>query len=91
MEYLICYDVSETKIRNGLVKFLETFAWRLQGSVFYCEHLPMTEDALISRMEAITSGASCRRLLVAPFCGHCEERMWMVGAMEEKGTEYIAI
>lgn len=35
MRYLISYDISDTKIRNKVVKYLESFCYRVQYSVFY--------------------------------------------------------
>ena len=41
MRYLICYDISDDKVRRSVVKYLEQRAWRVQYSVFSCE---MTEQ-----------------------------------------------
>ena len=38
MQYLISYDISDTKIRNKVVKYLESFCYRIQYSVFLCIH-----------------------------------------------------
>ena len=39
MQYLISYDISDTKIRNKVVKYLESFCYRVQYSVFFCSHV----------------------------------------------------
>ena len=37
MQYVICYDISEDKIRCKVSKYLEGVARRVQYSVFVCE------------------------------------------------------
>lgn len=36
MKFYICYDITADKIRDKVVTYLETFAHRIQYSVFYC-------------------------------------------------------
>ena len=59
--YLICYDIAEQKIRNRLVKFLESFSWRVQESVFLCESIPMKEQELEAALLALTGRSSRRK------------------------------
>ncbi len=33
---VICYDISDTKIRNKTIKILESYGYRIQKSVFKC-------------------------------------------------------
>lgn len=37
MKYLICYDVSSDKCRRRIAKYLESFAYRMQYSVFMAQ------------------------------------------------------
>ena len=37
MNFLICYDISNTKLRSKIAKYLEAFAIRIQYSVFICD------------------------------------------------------
>lgn len=78
MKYIICYDVSEDKVRRVLVTYLESFAYRVQGSVFVCDLAPHRVKRVWGMIKSLTSGSVCRRLLLAPVANE-GENLWMEG------------
>ncbi|MGB5987377.1 MAG: CRISPR-associated endonuclease Cas2 [Desulfobacterales bacterium] len=51
MFYLVCYDISENKIRRHIVKVLKGYGVRTQKSVFECAHL--TERQFLEMKQAV--------------------------------------
>lgn len=56
MRYLISYDISDTKIRNKVVKYLESFCYRVQYSVFLCVHAHVRVETIAKKLEVLTQG-----------------------------------
>ena len=54
MRYLISYDISDTKIRNKVVKYLESFCYRVQYSVFLCVHAHVRVETIAKKLEVLT-------------------------------------
>ena len=64
MQYLISYDISDTKIRNKVVKYLESFCYRIQYSVFLCIHTRVRVETIIKQLELLTRNDETKRLLI---------------------------
>ena len=64
MQYLISYDISDTKIRNKVVKYLESFCYRIQYSVFLCIHTRVHVETIIKQLELLTRNDETKRLLI---------------------------
>ena len=62
MQYLISYDLSNTKIRNKVVKYLESFCYRVQYSVFLCVHAHVRVETIIKNLEILTRNDETKRL-----------------------------
>ena len=91
MTYLICYDISEQKIRLRVAKYLESVGYRLQHSVFRFDGSETRAEEIRGRLACLTKDAELPRLLVAPMCSACAERIWQTGVpLEEKSTCIIA-
>ncbi len=91
MTYIICYDVSENKIRKRVAKYLESVGYRLQHSVFRFEGSEAFAEVVRSRLLSLTEDAEAPRLLVAPMCAACAERIWQTGSpLEQKLACIIA-
>ena len=56
MRYLISYDISDTKKRNKVVKYLESFCYRVQYSVFLCVHEHVRVETIAKKLEILTRG-----------------------------------
>ena len=83
MKYFICYDIEDNKDRYHLVKYLESFAYRLQYSVFECE---LSMDELREKqagIEAILAGVERPKLTMIPVCRDCSAKIWQIGAERE--------
>ena len=64
MQYLISYDISDTKIRNKVVKYLESFCYRVQYSVFLCVHAHVRVETIAKKLEVLKHGASSSSLFL---------------------------
>ena len=92
MKYLICYDITEQRIRQRVVKLLERRAHRLQYSVFLGEFKDCEYKALREQLLDITADSERRLLLIVPMCAICEAKTWMVGSpMEETDRSCFVI
>ena len=67
MRYLISYDISDTKKRNKVVKYLESFCYRVQYSVFLCVHEHVRVETIAKKLEILIRGDETGRLLISLF------------------------
>lgn len=79
MKYIICYDIKENKIRQEVVKVLETQAHRMQYSVFIGDFTEKECQALKDELLVVTQNSERRLLLIVPMCAACEAKAWTVG------------
>lgn len=84
MKCLICYDISENRIRNKVARYLESLAVRVEYSVFLCDLAPKKLAAVRGKLLMMTVKSENRRLLMVPICADCEKEMWLEGAPVEK-------
>lgn len=76
MQYLISYDISNTKIRNKVVKYLESFCYRIQYSVFLCTHTYIRIDSVIRKLEILTRNDVNKKLLVISISDTAKTPIW---------------
>lgn len=89
MNYYIAYDISENKIRSKVVRYLESFSYRIQYSVFLCD-MDQTSLALVKRTLAkLTAGSEKRRILIVPVYENVRERPWILGRTVEEPQQCI--
>lgn len=84
MRYVICYDVSENKIRYRLAKYLEKLAYRIQGSVFMCELDSIQILAVKHTVEKMLKGADNPSFVICPLCDSCQKKYWQYGTTKEQ-------
>lgn len=76
MQYLISYDLSDTKIRNRVVKYLESFCYRVQYSVFLCVHARISVEMIIKQLEILTRNDKTKRLLIVSISDTAKTPIW---------------
>ena len=76
MQYLISYDLSDTKIRNRVVKYLESFCYRVQYSVFLCVHARIRIETIIKQLEILTRNDETKRLLIVSISDTAKTPIW---------------
>lgn len=91
MKYYICYDISEDKIRDRVVKYLEAFAHRIQYSVFYCTLDEKKAVKVRGDLMRITQESETRLLLMVPVCKSCEGKIWMEGTPLESADKCVIV
>ncbi len=64
MLVIICYDISDNKIRYRMVKYLEKFAVRIQYSVFKAEMTDKKINSLNTFSRSLLKGGSKGKLAV---------------------------
>lgn len=89
MQYIICYDVSEDKIRREVVKFLESFAYRLQGSVFISDKDSLSMHKIQQHLLKITKTSDKCKLLIAPLGWGSVKDIWTNDETMKKSQYYI--
>lgn len=91
MKYYICYDISEDKIRSNVVAYLETFAHRIQYSVFSCALSEKAAAEVRRELMRITQESETRLLLMIPVCKSCEGKTWMKGTPLESAEKCVVV
>ncbi len=91
MKHIICYDISEDKIRSRVAKYLESVALRLQESVFLMEASEVKAGAAKTKLLALAAEAKEPRLLIVPICNACAEKIWQHGKPMEEDHRCIVI
>lgn len=92
MRYIICYDIKEDRIRAHVVKFLESFAFRLQFSVFTCQIYSDKElKAVKNELLKLTKKAEAPSLMIIPVCKACEKGMWIHGKPLEESSSCVVV
>lgn len=91
MKYLICYDISEDKIRDKIVKYLEGFSYRIQFSVFTCDLAMEKADKIWKELCSIAGKAKNPLLLMVPVCKSCQKGMKIKGKPLEDGKGYFVV
>ena len=76
MQYLISYDISDTKIRNKVVKYLESFCYLIQYSVFLCIHTRVHVETIIKQLELLTRNDETKRLLIISISATAKMPIW---------------
>ena len=76
MQYLISYDISDTKIRNKVVKYLESFCYRIQYIVFLCIHTRVHVETIIKQLELLTRNDETKRLLIISISDTAKMPIW---------------
>lgn len=76
MQYLISYDLSNTKIRNKVVKYLESFCYRVQHSVFLCFQAHVRVETIIKNLEFLTRNDETKRLLIVSISDTVKTPIW---------------
>ena len=76
MQYLISYDISDTKIRNKVVKYLESFCHRIQYSVFLCTHVRIRMETIKKKLELLTKNDEKNRLLIISVSDTSQTPIW---------------
>lgn len=89
MQYLICYDIKEDKIRNKVMRYLESFAWRVQYSVFSCENTEKRMIKVKQRILELTAKSEKCMILIVPMCGSCQAKTWQKGEPLESAPRCI--
>ena len=91
VQYLVCYDIPERKIRSQVAKYLESLGRRIQYSVFICEGNEVAIYQVKKQLLVLTGDSVKPLLLLLPICRACEEHFWMIGeALEKKEICIVA-
>ena len=76
MKYVIAYDVSDDKIRRRVVKYLESFSYRVQGSVFLCSGITLNTKYVKSELLRLISSDAKARVLLVSLSDAVKENIW---------------
>lgn len=87
MKYLISYDISDDKVRDKIVRYLEGFAFRLQYSVFACNLKTAEAKTVWQDLISIAAEDEGGNILMAALCKSCEKNLKLSSKPleEEKG------
>ena len=91
MKYIICYDISDDKLRRRVVKYLESMAYRLQYSVFQMECSGEKIQRVQRGLSHICQGYQDVILTIVPVCSSCQEKIWQHGRPVEESRPYVVV
>lgn len=83
MEYLICYDIKDDKIRTKVAKYLESVAIRFQYSVFICNKREADLGEIEINLKNFVSNSQDASVCVYPICNECKRKVWQLGKFAE--------
>ena len=89
MQYLICYDISENKIRRKVMKYLQGIGWRIQYSVFSCETTEKRMASIKQKLLELTQASEKCMVLITPMCRSCQAKTWAKGQPLESAPSCI--
>lgn len=76
MYYLICYDVSENKMRTQIMKLLKNEGFHLQKSVFIVQGNAQKAQRIYDSIYQLIS-VKTDALFMTPLCQHCVKKMFI--------------
>ena len=89
MKYVVCYDVQETKIRNQVIKCLQSYAYRIQYSVFIGDGTLKEIREMQKKLEYIVADSEKPRLLVLILSEECVQKSWFYGMPLEEKKNFV--
>ncbi len=90
MRFLICYDISDHKLRAKVAKLLKNFCVRIQYSVFMANLSEVCVKEMKSEIKKILQGRQDYSLFICPVDRVCWGNLWHIGKETVK-DEYIII
>ena len=91
MKYIICYDIKEDRIRNRVVKYLESRAFCIQFSVFSYKCSSTEIRSLWKELLHLTANADNPLLMIIPVCKDCDRDILMQGKPLEEDQSVIVV
>ena len=91
MTYVICYDITENKIRNRAAEYLKGIAYRIQYSLFMAELDEKELEKLKLNLSWMTKIANEPLLMIVPVCKSCKQKMWKIGETRESHRSSIVV
>lgn len=89
MRYMICYDITENRVRGRVAKILEKIGRRLQYSVFCVEITEKECQGLRQELLRLTESSKKSLLMIIPLCSSCYSRIWIEGKPLEQEESYV--
>lgn len=91
MKIIICYDIEDDRDRYRLVKYLESFAYRLQYSVFECELTTKELKVKQSELSLLLADVKRPKVAIIPVCNDCASKIWQIGSSRESAPRACII
>lgn len=91
MMYVICYDITENKIRNKVAEYLKGIAYRIQYSLFMADLNDRELEKVKINLSGLIRIAEKPLLLIVPVCKSCKQKIWKVGEAREKHIYSVVV
>ena len=88
VNFLICYDISNTKLRSKIAKYLEAFAIRIQYSVFICDVSKQVINKAKKDILRLINNYADGTIAIYPLCENCYEKLWLIGKPKEERSDF---
>ena len=92
--YLVCYDISNDRMRSRIEKNLEDYGKRVQKSVFECLLSSASRKRMEERLAALFESAGINpqsdSLRIFRICESCREKSTMLG-LDRTPDPYIQV
>ena len=89
--YVICYDITETKIRNKIFKELKNYGEHTQYSVFECDISKKQLQILIRKLKAHLKGEEEGNIRIYSLCEKCYAQRKVLGKVENEDEDIIVL
>ena len=83
--YLICYDVSNDRIRNKIFKTLEGYGKHTQFSIFECDITAKQLNVLIKQLKLLMQELDDEsNIRIYSLCDKCYGKLKIIGEIQEQ-------
>ncbi len=89
--YVICYDITKTKVRNKIFKELKNYGKHTQFSVFECDISKKQLQILIRKLKNHLEGEEEGNIRIYSLCEKCYSQRKVLGHVNEEEEEIIVL
>lgn len=95
-EYIICYDITNNKLRTKIEKMLKNYGIRIQYSIFDCKISPeVYKNELNLKLKALSKNEKFIKesdsILIFNLCGSCYKKVRAYGNNKLRKQNYFIV
>ena len=93
--YVVCYDISNDRVRTKIEKVLSGYGMRVQFSVFECILTAMEKEELVRELKKIFNNPKVNvvvdSICIYRICEACKAKTERIGANNSLREDYVIV